>query len=244
MGKRWQHKVSTRSDSFPCSHRDPCTTASALTPCWTPHPRGETGGAKSPQLQTQPLSPCCDPRPGWRGEGRHRCGRGPGSRRRPSLQTCECCHASEWSCCLKSRLRSAAGRLLSGCQRRPEQRHLQQSFTRRASVWGEGRERDRHRTHTLGCARGETSRLPPALIPMLIFFPFLLFFFCFWKNKDFGVGWRCCFSGVAVGGRGEAGGGGGNRWLECKKVPNFPGRVAEIVCAKLRGGKTGGGGNN
>lgn len=30
---------------------------------------------------------------------------------------------------------------------------------------------------------------------------------------------------------------GGSRWLECEKVTNFPGRVAEIVCAKLRGGK-------
>lgn len=114
---------------------------------------------------------------------------------------------------------------------------MQQSFTRRASVWGErdGRGTER-RTHTLGRTRGETSSSSHPNADFFFFPPF--FSFSFWKNKDFGVGWRCCFSGVAVGGRGEAGG--GSRCLECEKVPNFPGRVAEIVCAKLRGGKPGG----
>lgn len=110
---------------------------------------------------------------------------------------------------LKSRLRSAAGRLLSGCQRRPEQRHTQQSFTGRASVWGEGRERDRPpHAHTRTHTRRNLLQAPSSSHPNADFFSFLLFFFfCFWKNKDFGVGWRCCFSGVAVGGWG-----GGWRW--------------------------------
>lgn len=104
--------------------------------------------------------------------------RGPGSRRWPSLQTCERSHPSEWSFSLQSRLRSAAGRLLSGCQGRPEQRHMQQSFTRRASVWGErdGRGTER-RTHTLGRTRGETSSSShPNADFFFSFPPFFLFF--------------------------------------------------------------------
>lgn len=152
---------------------------------------------------------------------------GSGSRHRPSLQTCECSHPSEWSFSLQSSLRSAAGRLLSGCQRRPEQRHRQQSFTRRASVWGEGRERERPpHAHTGTRTRRNLLQAPSSAHPNADFFFFLssfFFSFSFWKNKDFGVGWRCCFSGVAVGGRG-----GGWRWrgkpgwFECKKSPEFP----------------------
>lgn len=88
---------------------------------------------------------------------------------------------------------------------------MQQSFTRRASVWGEGRERDRPpHAHTRTRTRRNLLQAPSSSHPNAdFFFSFLVFFLFFWKNKDFGVGWRCCFSGVGVGGRGEAGCGGG-----------------------------------
>lgn len=102
---------------------------------------------------------------------------------------------------------------------------MPQSFTRRASVWGEGRERGQ--TDARARTRRNLLRVPPALIPT-----FIIIFLR--KNKDFGVGWRVCLSGVGVGGWG-----GGSRRLERKKVLNFPGRVAEIVSVKLGGGETG-----
>lgn len=177
---------------------------------------------------------------------------GSGSRHRPSLQTCECSHPSEWSFSLQSSLRSAAGRLLSGCQRRPEQRHRQQSFTRRASVWGEGRERERPpHAHTGTRTRRNLLQAPSSAHPNADFFFFLSsFFFPFLFGRTKTLGWvgAVVFPGLLSVDGGEAGGGGGSRdGLNARKVPNFHGRVAEIVCAKLREGKTGeegGGGNN
>lgn len=142
---------------------------------------------------------------------------------------------------LKSRLRSAAGRLLSGCQRRPEQRHTLQSFTGRASVWGEGRERDRPpHAHTRTHTRRNLLQAPSSSHPNADFFLSSFFFsFVFGRTKTLGWVGAVVFPGLLSVDGGEAGDGGGRRWLECEKVPDFPGRVAEIICAKLRGGKTG-----
>lgn len=170
-------------------------------------------GKSLPSFKLGSSPPAVTPGPGRRGEGQHRCS--PGSRcRRPLLQTWECSHPSEWSFSLKSRLRSAAGRLLSGCQRRPEQRHMQQSFTRRASVWGEGRERDRPpHAHTRTRTRRNLLQAPSSSHPNVDFFLSSFFFFFFLEEQRlwgglallFFRGW-CWWTGGGWMWRGGAGG--------------------------------------
>lgn len=172
--------------------------------------------------------------------------RGPGSRRWPSLQTCERSHPSEWSFSLQSRLRSAAGRLLSGCQGRPEQRHMQQSFTRRASVWGErdGRGTER-RTHTLGRTRGETSSSSHPNADFFFSFP-PFFPFLFGRTKTLGWVGAVVFPGLLSVDGGRLQGGVGA--LNARKSRISPAELLRLSVRNLeeekRGGGRGGGGNN
>lgn len=117
------------------------------------------------------------------------------------------------------------------------------------NVWGEGRERERPphahtRTHN-----GETSSSSHPNADFFLLPSF--FFFSFWKNKDFGVGWRCCFSGVAVGGWGgegwrlEEGAGGLNERKSQISLAELPRSSVRNLEKERRGRKgEGGGGNN
>lgn len=228
--------------------------------CRAPHPGGEAGGPESQEGgkslpgSRRGFSPL--QRPAGRASAARGCTAAPAAPDRGTVPRRERVNSLIFSSGVSPLKAACAVRLLSSCQRRLEQRHMPQSFTRRASRLGRGTARGQAHARTRTRTPRNLLQAPSGSDPNLYYvFLFLLLCFVLFCSLFFSEEQRL-WGGLArlfcrgwcrwMKGGPEAGGGGGSRQLERETVPRFPGREGLHQSWKRKERRGGGcvGGNN